>query len=279
MNIWFIFIKNSKGEHAMLFNIRKVFYDNTHQYLKIVNNSGRFGIENTDKDEIVIPLEYDNIFIYGTNLFVLYKKGKLGAVRIDEEPIVIADCTYDVIETFGHDLIFSSNQKVRYYNSVTNAVRDFAEIIVETPFLYCKDERHQYILYGELGKEIYKKEYTSYSESCFCFCGNTEKGPVFYDARYSAYLYPAEDGYKVYEELFNHPIIINRKNVCNITEGENGIGVIDSYGNVIMENKYDSVKAELKITAIKENETEQKIIPFQKEVFEKGMVSELEDWI
>ena len=102
---------------------------------------------------------------------------------------------------------------------------------------------------------------------------------MFYDARYSTYLYPQEGEYNVYKEIFNHPIVINRQNVCNITEGENGIGVIDSYGKLIIENQYDSVKVELKITAINKKEKVQKIIPFQKDAFEKGIVSELEDWL
>lgn len=264
----------------MLFNIRNFFYNTTHQYLKIVSENGRFGIKNTDKNEFVIPMEYDNIFIYGINLFVLYKKGKIGAVRIDtEEPIVIADCVYDVVETFGHDLIFVKDSGTRYYNATTKEIRDFKDVLIETPFLYCKDEKYQYILYGELGKIIYKKEYTSYSESCFCFCGNTDKGPVFYDARYSTYLYPTEEGYKVYKELFNHPIIINRRNVVNISEGEDGVGLIDSCGNPILNNGYDSIKVELKITAVKGEKAENKIIPLPKDTFEKGEITDIENWI
>ncbi len=264
----------------MLFSRRNVFEKSVLNSIKVISDNGMMGIKNLTDNLCILPIEYDNIFMYGKNVFVIHKKGKIGAVRIETDKVCfIAESEYDTLDTFGHDLIFSNDQKVRYYNSATNTARDFVDIVVETPFLYCKDEKYQYILYGELGKEIYKKEYTSYSESCFCFCGNTEKGPVFYDARYSTYLYPQEGEYKVYKEIFNHPIVINRQNVCNITEGENGIGIIDSYGNVIMENKYDSVKVELKVTAIKENETEQKTIPFQKESFEKGMVSELEDWI
>ena len=264
----------------MLYNIRNIFYDNSHQYLKIINGNDRFGIKNTDKDEFVIPLDYDNIFIYGTNLFVLYKKGKVGAVRIDkEEPIMIADCIYDVIETFGHDLIFANGSTTRYYNATTKEIRDFKEVLIETPFLYCKDERYQYILYGESGKEIYKKEYTSYSESCFCFCGNTDNGPVFYDARYSTYLYPTEKGYKHYIEFINHPIIINRNNVANISEGEDGVGLIDFYGNTILDNSYDSIKVELMITAVKGDRVENKTIPLPKDTFEKGEITDIENWI
>ena len=264
----------------MLFSIGNTFEKSGLNSIKFVSDKEMMGIKNLTDNLCVLPIEYDNIYMYGKNVFVVHKKGKIGAVRIETDKVCfIAECEYDMLDTFGHDLIFSSGKKVRYYNSVTNIVRDFVDIIVETPFLYCKDEKYQYILYGESGREIYKKEYTSYSESCFCFCGNTEKGPVFYDARYSTYLYPTKDGYKVYEEIFNHPIVVTGQNICNITEGENGIGVIDSYGKLIIENQYDSVKVELKITAINKNEEVQKIIPFQKKAFEKGMVSQIEDWV
>ena len=137
-----------------------------------------------------------------------------------------------------------------------------AEINVDTQFLYCKDKKYQYILHAETGKEIYKREYTSYSESCFCFCGNTERGPVFYDARYSTYIYPENGSYKVHKDIFNTPLVVNDRNILNIMQGDNGIGVIDSCGNTVVDNKYDFIKVELKITAQKGKETEEKIFLF-----------------
>lgn len=264
----------------MLFTARNGLQNKKLDRFEIVSNNEVMGIVNRKDKSCVLPPEYDNVFVYGEDIFILHKKGKIGAVRVDEDRIwFIAECKFDTLESIGHDLIFCNDEKVRYYNSVLKIVRDFIDVIVDIPFLYCKDEKYQYILYGEQGKEIYKKEYTSYSESCFCFCGHTDKGPVFYDARYSTYLYPTKDDYKVYEGIFNHPIIVNRQNILNITEGENGIGVIDSYGNVVIENDYDSVKVELIVTAVKGNNTQEKIIPFQKLDFQKGMVSDIEEWI
>lgn len=264
----------------MLFTKRNILKNSSSNKLKIISDSGMMGIINSTDNSCILPVEYDNVFIYGADVFVVHKKGKIGAVMVESEKVCfIAECEFDTLDTFGHDLIFSNDQKVRYYNSATKKSLDFIDIVVDFPCLYCKDERFQYILYGEQGEIIHKKEYTSYSESCFCHCGETDKGPVFYDARYSTYLYPTEDGYKVYKELFNHPIIINRRNVANITEGENGIGLIDSYGNPILDNRYDSIKVELKITAIKGERAENKIIPFSKNTFEKGEISEIEDWM
>ncbi len=263
----------------MLYTIRNMFTFHTNENLSIVSENGCFGIQNKLDNSFIIPLEYDNIFLYGESLFVLYQKGKIGAVRIEENKrtfkvIIVADCQYDTLSNAGHDLFFSCDDNIRYYNAVTKKVRDFIDVNAdEYPCLYCKDKTHQYILYGELGEEIYKKEYTSYSESCFTCCGMTEQGPVFYDARYSTYLYPENGFYKVYKGIFNHPIIMNHQNILNITEDGNGLGLIDSCGNVMIENNYDSVTIELTITAVKGNKKEQKIIPFQRFHFEKGIVS------
>lgn len=263
----------------MLFLRRGCFERKALKRLKIVSEKGFMGVIRED-GACVLPLVYDNVFVYGEDVLVMHQKGKIGAVRVVAEAVLpIAECEFDTLEALGHDLIFCNDQKVRVYFARSKAVSDFVDLVAEPPFLYAKDKKFQYILLGETGKALYQKAYTTYSESCFCFCGQTDKGPVFYDARYSTYLYPEGDGYKVYREIFNHPIIMNRRNVCNITEGEKGIGMIDSYGNVIVKNQYDSIQVELKITAMKGNETEQKRIPFQRLAFEKGMVSDIEEGI
>jgi len=164
-------------------------------------------------------------------------------------------------------------------NKKKKSLSEFVEIVENGPFRYCKDEKYQYIIKRETDEVIYKKEYTQYSQSCFCYCGNTEKGPVFYDARYSTYLYPENNGYKVYNELFNYPIVVNGQNVMNITEGDGGVGVIDALGNEILKNQYDSLTVELKITARQGDKTSEKTIPFSKNNFEKGIVCEIQDMI
>ena len=263
----------------MLFTVKNIFVNSELMKFNIISENGYLGIINTENNSLILPIQYDNIFAYGENVFVVHKKGKIGAIKTDSDTFFfIAQCEYDTLDTFGHDLIFCNNESVRYYNSTTKTVRDFIDVIVDSPFLYCKDKTHQYILYGELGKEIYKKEYTSYSESCFVYCGKTEKGPVFYDARYSTYLYPTEDGYTAYEGLFNNPIIVNGQNVLNVTEGENGIGVIDCFGNSIMDHKYDSVQVKLTVTATNQTETETKTISFHKNTFQKGVVYDFDEW-
>ncbi len=156
---------------------------------------------------------------------------------------------------------FLGKSEIICYNSDTQIILKFKEIRAEYPFLFCKDEKHQYIINGETGEIIYKKEYTAYSESYFCYCGNTDNGFAFFDAKYSTYLYPEKTGYKCHDKIFISPVVINKRNVANITEDEAGIGVIDAYGNNIFENLYDSVAMELKITVLNGNIKTEKTIP------------------
>ena len=200
----------------MLFTVRNRLKNKLHDKFEIVSDGKMMGIVNRDDKACILPFEYDNVFVYGEDVLVLHNKGKIGAIRIEEDGAqFIAECEFDTLDSIGHDMIFCNDKKVRYYNSVLKSARDFIDIIVDIPFLYCKDEQYQYILYGESGKELYKKKYTSYSESCFCYCGNTDNGPVFYDARYSTYLYPVNDVYKVYNGIFLQPVIVNRQNVSS----------------------------------------------------------------
>lgn len=146
------------------------------------------------------------------------------------------------------------------------SLKDFA---LEPPYLYCRDELYQYIISSETGEVVYKREYAAYSKAQLRFCGNTEKGPAFYDARYSTYIYPDGDGYKVDGRIFVCPIVINSVNTVNITQGENGMGLADSFGKQIMENCYDRLRLELKITAFNCQENTEKTIPLFENSFEK----------
>lgn len=128
-----------------------------------------------------------------------------------------------------------------------------------------------------MNNDIVKKY--GFDERCCFFCGETKNGPVFYNARYCTYFYPQNNVYKFYDGLFNHPIIINRYNVINISEGDEGIGVINSFGTHILENEYDEINVELKITATKNNAVEEKTIPFLEKTFKKGEVTDPKSWV
>ena len=48
--------------------------------IKIIQNSGKYGL--MSDSEVVLPAEYDNIFLYGRYLYVLHKGGKIGALDL-----------------------------------------------------------------------------------------------------------------------------------------------------------------------------------------------------
>ena len=263
----------------MLYTVRnRAFEESTSKNLKIVNDE-KYGIINTLDNTYLIPKEYDNIFLYGANTFVLYKNGKIGLCRIDDfQTDIIAKCEYDVIDTFNHNLFLSNDKGTRYYNSQTKQMQDFKEVILDTPYLYGYDEECQYIIHQESGVVLHKRKYNKYNKSYYVYCGDTDKGAVFYDSTFSTYLYPTEKGYKPYENPLHHPVIVNKYNVVNIVDGENGIGIIDSFGNAVMENKYDEISLEIKVTAKNKNERIEKIIEIPKGKFDKNGVSEIEIW-
>lgn len=264
----------------MLFTVRnKVFGERTSKNLRIVKDE-KYGIMNTLDSKYIIPKEYDNIFLYGVNTFVLYKNGKIGVCRIDDlQVVIIGECEYDVIDTFGHDLFLSNDNGTRYYNSQTKRVQDFKEVILDTAYLYGYEEEFQYIIEQELGKVIHKRKCNKHNKSYYAYCGTTDKGAVFYDSTFSTYIYPTDNGYKPYEYPLHHPVMVNKYNVINIVDGENGIGVIDSFGNAIMENKYDEISLEIKVTAKNKTEYIERIVEIQKEKFNKDSASDIENWI
>lgn len=255
----------------MLYTIKnKPFGDYTSDNLKIVHNN-KYGIVNSSDNTYIINEEYDNIFLYGINTFILYQNGKVGMCRIENNHAdILCRCEYDIVDNINHNLFFSNDIKTRYYNSVTGQIMDFTEITIDIPYIYCSDNEYQYIIYEETGEVIYKRKYNRYNKSCYVYYGDTDKGAVFYDVRYSMYLYPSKSGYKYYQYPINNSIIVNRNNICNIAEDENGIGVIDSFGNMIIKNSYDVISIEIKIKAQNQHESIEKTIPLSKEIYRRS---------
>ncbi len=260
----------------MLFSVKSMFENSIPENIKVTKNE-KYGIINIDSQEYLLPEEYDNIFIYGKNTFVLYKSGKIGLCRVEENKAeIICDCEYDVIDNYSHNLFLTNETNICYYNPYFNKLQHFENVNIVAPYFYCVDKECKYIIDCATAEVIYKK-HRKYGESCFVHCGNTPKGPVFYDCCYSTYLYPTDNDYKCFEYPLNHPLIINNKNIMNIVDGDKGIGIIDSFGNEIIGNNYDEISFELKITAKKKNERIEKVIELP-DVYNKNSVSPIEEW-
>lgn len=69
--------------------------------IKIIQNGGKYGL--ISDSEVVVPPEYDNIFVYGKHLYVLHKGGKIGAIRFEDEYFLtepFAKTKYDTLDFF-----------------------------------------------------------------------------------------------------------------------------------------------------------------------------------
>lgn len=264
----------------MLFTVRNnVFGESSLKNIKIVKND-KYGIMNESDNTHILPEEYDNIFLYGINIFTLYKNGKIGLCRIeDEKAVILCECKYDIIDNYNHDLFLSNDDETCYFNSNTRQTNVFREISTDMRYLYGLDKEYQYIIHQESGKIIYKKKLNKYNKSCYMYCGDSKNGTVFYDFTFSTYLYPTDNGYKPYEYPLNCPIIINKYNVINIVDGEKGIGVITPEGNAVTENKYGEITVELKITAKCEDEYIEKTVSLPNGKFNRETVVPVENWI
>ena len=69
----------------MLFTVRNnAFGESSLKNIRIVKNT-KYGILNESNNTYILPEEYDNIFLYGVNMFALYKNGKIGLCKIEDE--------------------------------------------------------------------------------------------------------------------------------------------------------------------------------------------------
>lgn len=129
----------------MIYKIRDMFWTNTSDKLKISVRKGRYGIINNETEKVLIPFEYDNIFIYGEELFTVHKGGKIGAVRISERNDLkvqwIADCVYDTLDERYHNLTFTNDKEYKYYNSYTY-FSDYGEPLLWTFSQMYTDEKY-----------------------------------------------------------------------------------------------------------------------------------------
>lgn len=237
---------------------------------QIVTEHQKSGLVYREENTLILPFDYDDIKPCSKNLFVLYQQGKVGAVRTEGNQVFhIAECCYDTLDIYGDSLIFCNRNVIRYYHGSQKSVYDFLELTADGSFFYGKDENYQYILSGESGEILLKKSCRSFETPDFLFCGDTERGPAFYDVHYSSFFYPLEVGYRAYQGQFFAPVMVNGKNLCNITENDGKFGVIDSYGNEIFPNCYEVVNAQLKLTAVNNGETVEKTITIPQSVFSK----------
>ena len=287
-----------KGRHRMIYKIRDVFWTNTSNKLKIEVTNNKYSIINKETNEVLIPPEYDNIFIYGEELFVLYKGGKIGAVRISEHNDLkvqwIAKCEYDTMDERYHNLTFTNDNGYVYYNAYTYFKNDcnplvwtFSNMYVDEGYVFGETDK-EYVIIRELyGEQIWQEPIENFKADMwpsFMFVGRLGDDELFYDAASSKILKVGREKSEWIDRFdLVKPIVINGNNVLNITEEiENqeavGIGSVDLTNKLIMKPRYDNIKLELKVTMSNGEETIEKTYEIPEGTFTKSSFVPMEDW-
>ena len=282
----------------MIYKTREAFWTNTSSKLKIEFTNGKYSIINKETNEVLIPPEYDNIFIYGEELFVLYKGGKIGAVRIPERNALkvqwIAKCAYDTMDESYHNLTFTNENEFVYYNAYTYYKNDckplvwtFSSMYVDEGYVFGETGKAFVIINELYGEQLWQESIENFKEAmppCFMFIGHLADAALFYDATTSKILKVGKEKSEWIDGFdFVKPIVIHGHNVLNITkEIENqettGIGSVDFAHKLIMQPRFDHINLELKVTMINDAETVEKTYELPKGTFAKSSTVPPEDW-
>ena len=189
--------------------------------IKIIKNGNKYGL--ISDSETILPMEYDNIFIYGRYLYVLHKDGKIGAIQFNDADLsykVIADTKYDTLDFYWHDLLFSDGKEFVYYFCDADhygheSVRVFTNISIESrdSLIYANDAENCYIIQRQSGKILWhekKRQEAFVGKPCYEYLGTFwGRKPIFYDAVNSGYIVPRKNGYIrrknfLFKKLCNH---------------------------------------------------------------------------
>lgn len=205
------------------------------------------------------------------NIIIVNENGKIGLSKVkNDTTTIICSCEYDTIEVIEHCFFLLKGNTVCCYNSVTDKINVYKEVILDYPYLYCCDEEYQYIILADTGEIIHRKRLNKYNKSNYICLGNTTKGPVFCDMKHSTCLYPDSDGYQIYPYPISYPVIINGYNIMNIVETENGTEIIDPFGNILIDDDYEEIYLELKITAVNKESRTEKTIPLPNSIYRRN---------
>lgn len=253
------------------------------------NKSNRIEVEKSENayclklDGNKIKDGYDNIFIYGYNLFILVSSGKFGAVQYDKElnEIAIVPCEYDTLDEYWHNLVFSKEDEIIYYHAVSREWLKLKDLYMDKHFLYGEDDVTYFIMEHVTGKIIlreYKNSKQLGCEPCYVFCGKINDAPEFYDITNCNYISKIKTGYLRYGDKHSlvKPIIINGQNIVSICEKNNKLGMIDMGNRKTVCPKWDEVNVELKVTCKKGKSKKEQV--FNIADIKAGDVVPIEEW-
>ena len=224
----------------------------------------------------------ENIFLYGENLFVLVSGGKFGAVQYDDNlnKIWSMPCVYDTLDEYWHDLVFSKENEIIYYNAVTKNWTKLRDLIMDERFVYGEDEKTCLIIEKSTGKLIWREDKNNakfVDKPCFAFCGNVCGNPLFFDVTNGDYIAKMPDGYARQKKPYIvKPIIVNGENIANISENNGKLGIIDFRNGKSISPGWYEAKVELKITLKNGNDTTTEV--FNVSDIKSGDCVPFEEW-
>ncbi|MBO5008082.1 MAG: hypothetical protein J6D26_04555 [Clostridia bacterium] len=234
-----------------MIKISEIYNNNKSDRIEIGRNESTYFLKIDGKK---VKEGYDNIFIYGDNLFVLVSSGRFGAVQYDDElnEIYSLSCKYDTLDEYWHNLLFSNKDEVVYYNEVSKEWIELKDAYISEEFLYGEDKETYLIIEQATGKLIWR-EYKSRARlidtPCFVFCGRTNGNPEFYDITNGAYISKVEDGYARYKKhSLVKPIVINGQNIIGVCERNGKLGTIDVGNRKSVAPQWEEITVELKVT-------------------------------
>lgn len=175
--------------------------------IKIIKNGGKYGL--MSDSEVVLPTEYDKIFLYGRYLYVLHKGSKIGAIRFEDEDLsyrTVAETKYYTLDFYWHDLLFSNGDEFVYYFCDAGkygfeSTRTFTNISVEsrTNVIYAEDDKNLYIFTRQSGEILWsekKEQNFKCGKPCYSYYDKSCSGKlIFYDLVNNTYIVPSESGY------------------------------------------------------------------------------------
>ena len=234
-----------------MIRISEIYNNNKSDRIEIEKNENTYCLKIDGKE---VKEGYDNIFIYGDNLFILVSSGRFGAVQYDEElnEIYSLPCEYDTLDEYWHNLLFSNKDEVVYYNEVSKEWIELKDAYISEEFLYGEDKETYLIIEHATGKLIWREHKSRarlIDAPCFVFCGRTNGNPEFYDITNGAYISKIEDCYARYKKhSLVKPIIINGQNIVGICERNGKLGTIDVGNRKSVVPQWEEIIVELKVT-------------------------------
>jgi len=246
----------------------------------IATLNGKYGIMKKSDETFIVPLEYDNIF-QCRELFILVKNGKQGLCEIettsDESEYfvnIITPCEYNTIYHSGYYTItLDGLDGSRYYNLDTKKLSELYPCISS-----CYDIRgfqnrrhiqthHKnmcYLIDTKTDEIIYCAEFSEDSGYAFDDVGTANGKSVFrVGGITNGLLCYGENGYTLIPGYTISSITNeNYKNIINIAKTANGFGLIGNSGNFLTDVCYDTIRADIKLTAEHNGESVEITVPY-----------------